>query len=168
MREKTSEKNSPKIVLKARPSQLPSPVPSELKRVQPALIENMEQKAAFYKSAKVSICFPTKTDGTVHTHKQFYSTSVLLRISHQCKTVETVKLFITQHLKPLPCNMLELTFSELSSFTMQCASFCPRFLCFPRARQTNPPTRWVRGFPDQASCEFIGCKFPPRVSSCLP
>ena len=62
MREKTSEKNSPKIVLKARPS----PVPSELKRA-PALIENMEQKAAFYKSAKVSICFPTKTDGTVHT-----------------------------------------------------------------------------------------------------
>ena len=64
MREKTSEKNSPKIVLKARPS--PLPFPSELKRA-PALIENMEQKAAFYKSAKVSICFPTKTDGTVHT-----------------------------------------------------------------------------------------------------
>ena len=67
MREKTSEKNSPKIVLKARPSPLHFPFPSELKRAQPALIENMEQKAAFYKSAKVSICFPTKTDCTVHT-----------------------------------------------------------------------------------------------------
>ena len=122
----------------------------------------MEQKAAFYKSANVSICFPTKTDGTVHTHKQFYSTSVLLQISHQCKTVETVKLFIMQHLKPLPCNVLELTFSELSSFTMQCASFCPRFLCFSRPSKRATPSQVV---PRPTSCEFIGCNLPLLLSS---
>ena len=47
---------------------------------------------------------------------------------------------------------------------MQCASFCPRFLCFPRARQTNPP-RWVRGFPDQARVNLLAVssllEYPP-------
>ena len=71
---------SPKIVLKPDLPHYTSPVPSELKRAQPALIENMEQKAAFYKSAKVSICFPTKTDCS-HTNSftalQFYFKSLI-------------------------------------------------------------------------------------------
>ena len=45
---------------------------------------------------------------------------------------------------------------------MQCASFCPRFLCFSRASLRLPGPRWV---PRPGSCEFIGCNLPLLLSS---